>query len=513
MLFISRPLSGLRGSTNSKANWKGKLVKSRMPIILLATLLISTARAATSFAQGGTGRIESPERPAFTLRRQPRRAPRRSGTNQRGPDSSTGPAANPTNTNTAPVTSSPSSSTSAPNNAPPAVNSQANRLATINTADFNKGGLIASILTTDKARITQAITDFATAKGVDLLLDESVFSSMVLVTDDATDATDAFITAFNQTNGNAGNANVTVPPARIAVVASDIFGDQASGIRRLIAAYKQLDTEFQPRALELQQMQTRLNGLSGSSKDEAQKLLQQKTEQARQDYSNRLQQISWPIFDDINKALDRFARENGITAVLDLSKMASSIVDVDSKIDITSAFINAYNGSNSAVTMVVPRINVPDLKLGTIETGAFTDEKTGITRMISAGESVNSEFKPQKTQLEGLRKRIDALQLKLRQQQSTATARELQQIQDEMTGLEREFQRQREDAEAAFGRRINQLMQPVYDDISKALREFAQDRKITIVLDTDKTGAGIIVSSKQVNITREFVNEYNQRHP
>src|SRR5690242_9961497 len=52
-------------------------------------------------------------------------------------------------------------------------------------------------------------------------------------------------------------------------------------------------------------------------------------------------------------------------------------------------------------------------KIGWIETGAFSDEKAGIVKYVSAYKSLASEVKPRETELVGIQTKIQTIQADL----------------------------------------------------------------------------------------------------
>lgn len=166
-------------------------------------------------------------------------------------------------------------------------------------------------------------------------------------------------------------SNAPVPATKIAFVNTEVFRDEKQGITRYVAAMKNLEREFQPSYTELQTMANRIKTLA----DELSKLnaasnaavIDQKSIQAKQEEGERLQrelkfkkedaearfqkryqEVVGPISQDIGKALDAFAKQRGITMILDVSKMIDSILTVDESMDVTAAFITEYNSKNPA---------------------------------------------------------------------------------------------------------------------------------------------------------------------
>jgi Skp family chaperone for outer membrane proteins len=161
-------------------------------------------------------------------------------------------------------------------------------------------------------------------------------------------------------------AAIAVPETKIALINTAEFGDEKTGITRYVNAVKSVQREFQPKNTELTTIQTRINTLadeisklSGAAvvdpktiqakQDEGERLqrdLKYKKDQAQADFQRRYTEVVSPISADIGKAIDQFAAQNRITMVLDPSKFDVAILTVNPAMDVTRAFIAAYNARN-----------------------------------------------------------------------------------------------------------------------------------------------------------------------
>jgi len=167
----------------------------------------------------------------------------------------------------------------------------------------------------------------------------------------------------------AAGAQTAVAEGKIAIVDTDMFQADKQGIARLLAAGAVLDREFKPRRDELQQLQTRYEALGKQIQDTQKvadpKALQNLVDQAetlksdierkQQDgqraYKKRLDELTGPIYVDLNNALRAFAQARGISVILDVSKLEGVVMVVNpSAVDITAAFIADYNQRNPAST-------------------------------------------------------------------------------------------------------------------------------------------------------------------
>ena len=167
-------------------------------------------------------------------------------------------------------------------------------------------------------------------------------------------------------------ATANVPVSKMAVIYSAEFQDPKNGIVRFASTLNKLNSEFQKVQDDLNQTTQRLKGLQeeinklqqGGATAPAQiqakidTLDQQKREYTRRgedakaQYQKRYQELFTPLQDDVSKALDAYAKEHGITLILDGSQIP--ILYVADSLDITKTFIGYYNTKNPATAQVTP---------------------------------------------------------------------------------------------------------------------------------------------------------------
>src|SRR5258707_13417097 len=156
--------------------------------------------------------------------------------------------------------------------------------------------------------------------------------------------------------------------------------------------------------------------------------------------------------------------------------------------------------------------SIPETKIALVNTDEFADEKTGITRLVSAMKRVDGEFQPRRTELQTLQQQIEKATADLTKAQPLQDARVSQQQADKIEGMKTEFKRKGEDAQAAYQKKLQEVLGPVYDDIGKALDAYAKAHGITLILDVTKI-QGILSASESLDITRPFITEFNSKNP
>ena len=172
-------------------------------------------------------------------------------------------------------------------------------------------------------------------------------------------------------------ANVALPTSKMAVIYTDMFLDQKTGIMKFTSLVTKLNGEFQKPKDELTQMQTRATTLEGEitklreapagtpidqrslqakidQLDQLKKDIQRKAEDAQGNYNRRRQELFLPLQEEIGKALEAFAKARGINVIIDGGQVP--LLYAADSIDITRAFITDFNSKNpvTAATTTTP---------------------------------------------------------------------------------------------------------------------------------------------------------------
>ena len=156
--------------------------------------------------------------------------------------------------------------------------------------------------------------------------------------------------------------------------------------------------------------------------------------------------------------------------------------------------------------------NMPDAKIALVNTEDFADEKTGITRLVAAMKRVDAEFQPRRTELQSLQQQIEKATADLSKAAPVQDPKVTAQQNEKIEQMKKDFQRKGEDAQAAYQKRLQDVLGPVYDDIGKALDAYAKAKGITLILDVTKI-QGIVAASESLDITRAFITEFNSKNP
>src|SRR5213596_1191962 len=156
--------------------------------------------------------------------------------------------------------------------------------------------------------------------------------------------------------------------------------------------------------------------------------------------------------------------------------------------------------------------SVPDTKIALIDSSQFADEKQGIYRFVAAIKKVDAEFQPRRTELQTLQQQIEKSTADLNKAASLQDPKVTAQQNDKIEQMKKDYQRKGEDAQAAFDKKLQEVLGPIYEDIGKALDVYAKAHGITLILDVTKI-QGIVSASESLDITKPFIAEFNSKNP
>jgi Skp family chaperone for outer membrane proteins len=156
---------------------------------------------------------------------------------------------------------------------------------------------------------------------------------------------------------------------------------------------------------------------------------------------------------------------------------------------------------------------IADGKIAIIDTEAFADPKTGITKLVSAFEVVNREFKPRSDELQRLRAQYEQLGKDIEATRPLEDQKARNAKMEQAEALKKDIERKTQDAQSAYQKRLREVTEPIYKDISPALQAFARQRGVNVIFDVSKLGEVMFIVNESVDLTRAFITDYNQRNP
>jgi outer membrane protein len=153
----------------------------------------------------------------------------------------------------------------------------------------------------------------------------------------------------------------------------------------------------------------------------------------------------------------------------------------------------------------------PPTNVAIIDSSAFSDEKAGIARVMAAMQQIEVKFTPLRNELRGMRERLSTMRSDIQKkrlvQEASMTAKQT----EEADRLEVEIKRKAEDAQTSYQRESVALLDPLQKDIGTALTAYAQSKGITLLIDANRVP--IVYAASQLDITKDFIADYNRTHP
>jgi Skp family chaperone for outer membrane proteins len=181
---------------------------------------------------------------------------------------------------------------------------------------------------------------------------------------------------------------------------------------------------------------------------------------------------------------------------------------------ISPALAQTRPAAPTTTPQTAPSGNVPQGKIALIYSDLFLDAKTGIGRFNTLITTLNREFQPRQTELQGMQQRIQTLTTEVSTAQQAATVVDPKSIQmkiEQLETLKKDYQRKGEDAQAAYNRRRQEIFTPLQEDIGKALEAYAKANNIHVIIDGSQVP--LVYAADALDITRAFINEFNSKNP
>ena len=151
----------------------------------------------------------------------------------------------------------------------------------------------------------------------------------------------------------------------------------------------------------------------------------------------------------------------------------------------------------------------PAVKVGVVNSGTFANPTGGITRLVNALRTLDTEFKPRRDEITALVARFDALQ----QTPANTPAAQLATRREQAETLQIDIRRKQEDARVAFARRQGALIEPIQLSIFRALETFAKQRGVDLLVDVAKFPDGVLLINQGSDLTPAFIRDFNSRNP
>ena len=146
-----------------------------------------------------------------------------------------------------------------------------------------------------------------------------------------------------------------------------------------------------------------------------------------------------------------------------------------------------------------------------IDSQMFSDDKAGIARVMAGMQAIETKFTPLRNELRGMRDRLTTMrsdiQKKRQVQDASLTAKQT----EDADRLELEIKRKAEDAQSSYQKETLAVLDPLQKDIGTALTAYAQQKGITLLIDINRVP--VVYAAQQLDITKDFIADYNRTHP
>ena len=146
-----------------------------------------------------------------------------------------------------------------------------------------------------------------------------------------------------------------------------------------------------------------------------------------------------------------------------------------------------------------------------IDSALFSDQKNGIARVTTAMRQLESKFQPIRVELRGMRDRLETMRTDLQKKASIQDPKTTAQQADEAERLETQIKRKAEDAQANYQKDSLAVLEPLQKDIATALNTYAQQKGISLLIDVNRVP--VIYVAPTLDVTRDFIADYNRTHP
>jgi Skp family chaperone for outer membrane proteins len=149
--------------------------------------------------------------------------------------------------------------------------------------------------------------------------------------------------------------------------------------------------------------------------------------------------------------------------------------------------------------------------IAVIDSRAFSDDKTGIARVMNAMRALETKFEPVRNELRGMREKLTAMRADIDKKRTIQEQRITAQQIEAADQLEIQIKRKAEDAQASFQRESLAALDPLQKDIFQALNAYSQAKGISLLIDISRVP--VIYAAASMDVTKDFIADYNRTHP
>ena len=130
---------------------------------------------------------------------------------------------------------------------------------------------------------------------------------------------------------------------------------------------------------------------------------------------------------------------------------------------------------------------------------------------MNAMKQLDAKFQPVRAEIRTMRDKLNTMRSDLQKKRAIQEPKLTAQQADEADRLEVQIKRKAEDAQASYQRESLATLEPLQKDIANALTAYAQAKGLTLVIDANRVP--IIYAATSLDITKDFIADYNRTHP
>jgi Skp family chaperone for outer membrane proteins len=173
------------------------------------------------------------------------------------------------------------------------------------------------------------------------------------------------------------------------------------------------------------------------------------------------------------------------------------------------AYTQTRPGANPAAPANRPA--AAPANIAVIDSSAFSDQKAGIARVMAAMKQLEAKFQPLRNELRGMRDRLTTMRTDIDKKRTIQDQRMTAQQIEEADRLEVTIKRKAEDAQVSFQKESAAALDPLQKDIANALTAYSQAKGISLLIDLNRVP--VIYAAPALDITKDFIADYNRTHP
>lgn len=158
---------------------------------------------------------------------------------------------------------------------------------------------------------------------------------------------------------------------------------------------------------------------------------------------------------------------------------------------------------------------VEPARIAFVNSAAFLDEATGIKQLVKAMQGIELEFSSTQSDLSLLNEKLRTLATELNKltNDPTPNAKAIEEKRTAGQQMQQELATKQQTAQTAYNKRLQEVQTPITNEIGTALRVFAKERGVDVLLDAAKMGAALLDAKPELDLTADFITYYNEKHP